>query len=58
MKDSIMAQSERGGVTVVLTLSTPPEGSITAIGSTKVSSAIGIAPKARAVVEASPRDLF
>ena len=57
MKDSIMARSKRGGVTVGLTSSAPPEGSIV-IGSTKFSSAAGIAPEAGGGVEASPHDLF
>ena len=58
MKDSIMAQSERRGAIVGSTSSTPLEGSTAAVGSTKVSSTAGKALEARAVVKASPRDLF
>ena len=58
MKGFIMAWSEREGVTIGSTSLAPPEGSTIAIESTKVSSAVGIAPEARAIVEASPHDLF
>ena len=58
MKDFIMAQSERRGAIVGSTSSTPPEGSITVVGSTNVSSIVGIVPETVAVVEASPHDLF
>ena len=47
MKDYIMVQSERGGVTVESTSSAPPEGSTATIGSTNVSSVVGIAPNQR-----------
>ena len=53
-----MAQSERGGATVGFTSLAPPEGSIAAVRSIKVSSAAGIVPEVGAVVEISPRDLF
>nr|POF22875.1 hypothetical protein CFP56_38162 [Quercus suber] len=58
MKDCIMAQSQKEGATVGSSSSPPPEGSTTAIGSTKVSSAVDIVQEVGALVETSPRDLF
>ena len=58
MKDSIMARSERGVVTVGLTSSAPPKGSTAVVRSTKVSSVAGIAPEVGTVVEASSHNLF
>ena len=48
MKDCIIPQSDRGGVTIGSTSSAPPKGSTAAV----------ITPEAGAVVEASPRDLL
>ena len=53
-----MAQSERGGVIVVSTTSSSPEGSIAVVGSTCTSLAAGMSTEARAALVVSPHDLF